>query len=105
MKRRAGPAVDDVQQAPAPRRGAGRPAAPGADAGLLEYHDTAVGRLPRGPAADAALAAAALSSPAEVAAPDAEAARGAGLARLVPVLVAAALAAAIAILAWRRSTA
>jgi hypothetical protein len=104
MKRRAGPAVDDVQQAAVPGRGAG-PAASGADAGALEYHDTAVGRLPRGPAADAALAAAAHSSAAEVPAPRVAAAPGAGLGRLVPVLCAVALAAAIAILAWRRSTA
>jgi hypothetical protein len=101
MRRRAGPAVDDVQHAAGPRRRAGAAAAPGA--AVLEYHDTAVGRLPRGPAGDAAVAAAALTSPAEVRATGA-AARGAVLGRAVPALFAAALAAVIAILAWRRST-
>ena len=63
---------------------------------VLEYHDTAVGRLPRGPAADAALAAAALS---EGRAPDRHVAT-----RLLPAAAAAALAALVAIVLWRRST-
>jgi hypothetical protein len=74
----------------------------------IEYQETAVGRLPVGPAADAALAAAAVGAPAperssadlpEVGA----AARGAALKRLAPAL-AAGLAIAIAIAVWRRSS-
>jgi hypothetical protein len=76
----------------------------------VEYHDTAVGRLPVGPAADAALAAARaprVAGPAgerrraEVRDPRAVS-RGAALTRLVAAL-AAALAAAIAIVVWRRT--
>jgi hypothetical protein len=101
MRRRAGPAVDDVQHAAAGGRRAGGPAVP--RAAVLVYHDTAVGPLPRGPAADAALAAAALTSPGEVGTHGATA-RGGVIGSVVPTLFAAALAAAIAILAWRRST-
>ena len=77
----------------------------------VEYRDTAVGRLPVGPAADAALAAAAETR----AAADARAvldappaaempARGRITRRLLPALAGVA-AAAVAIVVWRRSTA
>lgn len=66
---------------------------------VLEYRDTAVGRLPVGPAADAAVAAAA-GAPAARAAP---ASPAAVLTRPAAAL-AAALAAAIAIVLWRRSS-
>jgi hypothetical protein len=66
---------------------------------VLEYHDTAVGRLPRGPASDAALAAAALGRA------DPEPPAAAAPRRLAPAAVAVAgLAAAIAIVLWRRSS-
>ncbi len=105
----AGPAVDDVQlDGPSRRHGDGIPSTRTA---AIEYQETAVGRLPVGPAADAALAAAATAP--EPAAPrparerrSAEvldlgaASRGALLKRLVPA-AAAALAAAIAIFVWR----
>jgi hypothetical protein len=61
---------------------------------VLEYEDTAVGPLPRGPAADAALAAAAAGT----AAPR----------RVAPLVrsaaVALALAAVVAVALWRRSS-
>jgi hypothetical protein len=100
-----GPAVDDVQADGAPGRRRDRATA----TAVLEYHDTAVGRLPCGPAADAALAAAAAT-----AAPPAPKSRNADvldlgaawsrgiLKRFVPAL-AAALAAAIAIAIRRRA--
>ena len=98
-----GPASDDVQSNGAVRR----PVV--AEAGPLQYEQTAVGRLPKGPAADAALAAAAAARP--TAAPrerrTAEvldlgaASRGAVLKRAVPLAVAAA-AALGAVVAWRR---
>ena len=73
-----------------------------------------MGRLPVGPAADAALAAAAMKSGAEAAPARparrsadvldlGAASRGAVLKRLVPAL-GAALAAAVAIVIWRRSS-
>jgi uncharacterized protein len=92
------PALDDVQLA-------GRGQAPRA-ATVLEYHDTAVGRLPKGPAADSALAAA-HAAPRERRSADVldlgAASRRAVLERVVPV-AAAGLAAAIAIVLWRRSS-
>ncbi|MEA2382521.1 MAG: hypothetical protein QOH72_2492 [Solirubrobacteraceae bacterium] len=72
----------------------------------IEYQETAVGRLPVGPAADAALAAAAVGAPERSSADVPEvgaAARGAPLKRLAPAL-AAGLAIAIAIAVWRRSS-
>ena len=74
----------------------------------IEYQETAVGRLPVGPAADAALAAAAVGPPAPERAPaDAPdvgaAARGGALKWLAPGL-GAALTIAIAIVVWRRSS-
>jgi carbon monoxide dehydrogenase subunit G len=107
----AGPATDDVQADGTPGRVAD--AVPASGPAVLEYQETAVGRLPVGPAADAALAAAATSAvpaarpPRERRSADVldlgAASRGAVLKRLVPVL-AAALAAAIAIVVWRRSS-
>jgi carbon monoxide dehydrogenase subunit G len=105
----AGPAVDDVGPDGTARRP--RDGSAPTQTAVLEYHETAVGRLPVGPAADAALAAAATAS--QPAAPrsarvrrSAEvldlgaASRGAVLKRLVPA-AAAALAAVIAIVVWR----
>ena len=96
--------------------GSTRAAATSGDAVVptLDYQDTAVGRLPVGPAADAALAAAAMKSGAEAAPARparrsadvldlGAASRGAVLKRLVPAL-GAALAAAVAIVIWRRSS-
>ncbi|HZB74817.1 MAG TPA: SRPBCC family protein [Solirubrobacteraceae bacterium] len=98
-----GPASDDVQSNGTVRH----PVV--AEAGALQYERTAVGRLPKGPAADAAVAAAAAGRPA--AAPRERrtadvldlgaASRGAVLKRAVPVAVAAA-AALGAVIAWRR---
>ncbi len=107
--RRCGPAVDDVQIDGPPRGpsdGIGS-----TQTAVLEYQETAVGRLPVGPAADAALAAAATTPGPAAPRPtrarrSAEvldlgaASRGAVLTRLVPA-VAAALAAVIAIVVWR----
>jgi uncharacterized protein len=99
-----GPAVDDVQSDGTPGRGE-----VGIEAAVLEYQDTAVGRLPRGPAADAALrAAAATGSGPRPQRRSAEvldlgaASRGAVLKRLVPAVVLA-LAAIIVAVLWRRS--
>jgi hypothetical protein len=100
-----GPAVDDVQaNGHGPRAATAPEAAP-----HLAYEETAVGRLPVGPAADAALAAAAAGRPA--AAPRERrtadvldlgaASRGAVLKRVVPAVVAAA-AVAGAVIAWKR---
>jgi carbon monoxide dehydrogenase subunit G len=104
-----GPAVDDVQA-----NGRGRRAAPAPAAAIPEiaYEATAVGPLPVGPAADAALAAAAAVRPAgaprERRTADVldlgAASRGAVLKRAVPVAVAAA-AALGAVIAWRRRSA
>jgi len=100
------PAADDVQS-----NGSARAPVAVAPA-AIEYEDTAVGRLPKGPAADAALAAAAAGGratrprerrTAEVLDLGA-ASRGAVLKRAVPV--AAAAAAAIgAVIIWRRRAA
>ncbi len=81
----------------------------------LDYQDTAVGRLPVGPAADAALAAAATTSGAEAAPARparrsadvldlGAASRGAVLKRARPRASARPLAAAVAIVVWRRSS-
>jgi hypothetical protein len=77
----------------------------------IEYQETAVGRLPVGPAADAALAAAAADPAATVVDPAASPARPHPiLAQRVPtpaialLAVTAAAAAAIAIVVRRRST-
>jgi carbon monoxide dehydrogenase subunit G len=104
-----GPAVDDVQIDGPPRRLGDRIAS--TQSAVLEYEETAVGRLPVGPAADAALAAAAATPVPAAPRPtrarrSAEvldlgaASRGAVLKRLVPA-VAAALAAVLAIVVWR----
>ena len=76
----------------------------------LDYEETAVGRLPKGPAADAALAAAAAAAPSPSPRRSADvldlgaASRGAVLKRAVPVaLAAAALGAAVVV--WRRRAA
>jgi uncharacterized protein len=98
------PAADDVQLAGAPS------APPATAAAQIEYEETAVGRLPKGPAADAALAAAAASRPPRPARERrtadvldlGAASRGAILKRAVPV-AAAAVAAIGAIAVWRRS--
>ena len=100
----AGPAVDDVQSDRTSGRGSD-----GLGTSVLEYQDTRVGRLPVGPAADAALAAAATNgaSPmrerrsAEVLDLGA-ASRGAVLKRVVPAS-AVALVAITAIVVWRKS--
>jgi hypothetical protein len=68
----------------------------------IRYQETAVGRLPVGPAADAALAAAAAGAPERPPA-DVGAVPRAALKRLLPAL-AAALAIAIAIVVRRRSS-
>ena len=74
----------------------------------VEYQDTAVGRLPVGPAADAALAAAAetRAAPDETRAADPPA-RSAVTRRLLPALagLAGLAAAAVALVLWRRSAA
>ena len=74
----------------------------------LDYEETPVGRLPKGPAADAALAAAAASRPRERPTADVldlgAASRGAVLKRAVPVAVAAAALGAV-IVVWRRRAA
>ena len=101
-----GPAADDVQSNGAVRR----PLV--AHGAAVEYEESAVGRLPKGPAADAALAAAAagrpIAAPRERRAADVldlgAASRGAVLKRAVPVAVAAA-AALGAVIAWRRRSA
>jgi uncharacterized protein len=102
----AGPAVDDVQADRASER-----AQDTVVTAALEYQDTAVGRLPRGPAADAALSAAAVAGSGRQRQPPRRSAevldlgaasRGAVLKRLVPA-VALALAAIIATVLWRRS--
>src|SRR3954451_17197610 len=94
---------DDRRRRGRPRRAMSRPA--------LEYQDTAVGRLPRGPAADAALAPGALGGPAADPAGPVERdhrpapVRAAAVRRVAPVAAAlAALAATIAIVLWRRSS-
>jgi uncharacterized protein len=104
----AGPAVDDVQS-----NGAARgPVVLGGEP-AIDYEETAVGRLPKGPAADAALAAAAAS--AQSSSPPRErrsadvldlgaASRGAVLKRAVPVAAAAAAIGAV-IVVWRRRAA
>jgi carbon monoxide dehydrogenase subunit G len=101
-----GPAVDDVQSDGAPRGPVvlGEPLA-------LDYEETAVGRLPRGPAADAALAAAAAPSrpsPRERRSADVldlgAASRSAVLKRVVPFAAAAAALGAV-IVVWRRRAA
>ncbi len=108
----AGSAIDDVRTDGTPGRVTDAVAVPGA--AVLEYHDTAVGRLPVGPAADAALAAADGTAGAPAARPARErrsadvldlgaASRGAVLKRLVPAL-AAVLAVAIAIVVRRRTS-
>jgi hypothetical protein len=115
------PALDDVQLDR-------EPAAPAASpAGAIEYQETGVGRLPKGPAADAALAAAAAAPrtaradpalAAAAAAPRparADSARATADARdpsgasrrevrrrALPA-VAAAIAAVVAVVVWRRS--
>ncbi len=87
-----------------PRAAAGAP--PSAPVAGLEYEETPVGRLPKGPAADAALAAA-RATPAPRERPTADvldlgaASRGAVLKRALPVAVAAA-AALGAVIAWRQ---
>jgi hypothetical protein len=116
-RRTGGPAVDDVQADGTPARTTAGVAAPGP--GGLRYHETAVGRLPVGPAADAALAAAAVrpADPPDAHPPAAPErppdpgraagapSRGAVLRRLAPG-AAVALGAALAIvLVWRRATA
>jgi len=91
-------------------RGNGAVHAPAAAAPAIDYEETAVGRLPKGPAADAALAAAAASSPSARERPSADvldlgaASRGAVLKRAVPVAVAAAALGAV-IVVWRRRAA
>jgi len=88
-------------------RGNGAVHAPAVAAPAIDYEETAVGRLPKGPAADAALAAAAASSPSARERPSADvldlgaASRGAVLKRAVPVAVAAAALGAV-IVVWRR---
>ena len=71
----------------------------------VEYQETVVGRLPVGPAADAALAAAAetRAAAAERRAADTPARCGV-IRRLLPALAGLA-AAAVALVLWRRSTA
>jgi carbon monoxide dehydrogenase subunit G len=104
-----GPAVDDAQIEGTSRRPGDGLTSP--RTAILEYHETAVGRLPVGPAADAALAAAAKTPEPSAPRPARErqsaevldlgaASRGAVLKRLVPA-VAGALAAVIAIVVWR----
>jgi uncharacterized protein len=99
------PAGDDLQLV-----GSGG-APPAGVTSLLEYEETAVGRLPKGPAADAALAAAAERNGAAQPAPARRAAdvldlgaasRDAVLRRVVPVAAAVA-GAAIAFILWRRN--
>jgi hypothetical protein len=108
----AGPAMGDVRTAGAADDAAAAVAAPGVP--RLEYQETAVGRLPVGPAADAALAAAAITSAGRAGRPAPErrpadvvdvgaASRGAVLKRLVAAL-AGALAAAVAMVLWRRTS-
>ena len=103
-----GPAVDDVQSNGTVRRPVIIPGA------TLEYEDSAVGRLPKGPAADAALAAGAAgrrlaAAPRERRTADVldlgAASRGAVLKRAVPVAVAAAAAVGAAVIVWRRRAA
>ena len=89
--------------------GAARAAAAAEAAPAIDYEETAVGRLPKGPAADAALAAAAVpGSPPPRRSADVldlgAASRGAVLKRAVPVAVAAAALGAV-IVAWRRRAA
>ena len=99
------PAADDVQLEGATN------AAPATAALFLDYEETAVGRLPKGPAADAALAAAAARTAPPRAARERRtaevldlgaASRGAVLKRVVPAGVAAA-AAIGALVLWRRN--
>jgi carbon monoxide dehydrogenase subunit G len=104
--------------AAARENGAARASAAAAAPPALDYEETAVGRLPKGPAADAALAAAAASagrphsqrrapSPPRRSADVLDlgaASRGAVLKRAVPVAVAAAALGA-AVVVWRRRAA
>jgi hypothetical protein len=101
----SGPAVDDVQSDGTPRG----PVVPGEERPALDYEETAVGRLPKGPATDAALAAARRVPPArERRTADVldlgAASRGALLKRAVPVAVVAA-AALGAVIVWKRRAA
>jgi hypothetical protein len=99
-----GPAIDDAT--PGVVTGAGAPGPAVATAVTIRYEETAVGRLPVGPAADAALAAVARPPARERRTADVldlgAASRGAVLKRALPVAAAAA-AAVTAVVLWRRN--